>query len=270
MLDLELHGKRALVTGSSAGIGEAIARAFAREGVTVAIHGRNAERANKVAESIKKAGGKAVVVLGDLSRKADADRVAGQTIELLGGVDILVNNAGGADEGFKTWLETDSEQWTETYSQNVLSAVRLIRHLVPGMKKKGWGRVINVSSVVATQPFPMGPDYGAAKAALVNATVSLTKELSGTGVTVNTISPGPIRTAAFERVFRDIAKAQGWGEDWAEIERRAVKEMLQNPTGRVGTSEEVATAALYLASPLAGFTNGQNLRVDGGTAVGIN
>jgi len=270
MLDLKLGGKRALVTGSSSGIGEAIARSLAREGAAVVVHGRNAERAQRVADEINGQGGKAVVAIGDLARQQEASSVAGRAIEALGGIDVLVNNAGGADAGLKPWLEPTAEQWKDTFEQNLFSAVRLLRLLVPPMKKSGWGRVIQIASSVATQPFPFGADYAAAKAALINTTVSLAKDLAGTGITVNTVSPGPILTPAAERVFRDVAKVNGWGEEWPEIERQAVKHLVPNPTGRIGTAEEVAAAVTFLASPLSGYVNGANLRVDGGYVTAIN
>jgi NAD(P)-dependent dehydrogenase (short-subunit alcohol dehydrogenase family) len=270
MLDLKLTGKRALVTGSSSGIGEAIARILAREGAHVVVHGRNAERAQRVADQIRRDGGKAWVALGDLGQPDNARAVAKNALEALGGVDILVNNAGGADDGMKAWLETDLEQWHATFEQNIYSAVRLVRELVPDMTRSGWGRIIQVSSGVATQPFPIGPDYAAAKAAMVNATVSLAKALAGTGITVNTVSPGPIVTPAAERVFREVAKQRNWGDDWAQIERLAVESFVPNPLGRMGTPEEVAVAVAFLASPLASYIHGTNLRVDGGYVTAIN
>ena len=105
---------------------------------------------------------------------------------------------------------------------------------------------------------------------MVNATVSLSKAVAGTGITVNTVSPGPIRTPAAERVFRDIAKQRNWGDDWAQIERLAVENFVPNPLGRMGTPEEVAFAVAFLASPLDGYIHGSNLRVDGGTVTAIN
>ena len=270
MLDLKLTEKRALITGSSSGIGEAIARALARQGVRVVVHGRNRERAERVTESIRADGGKAWVALADLAQPDGARALARGALEALGGVDILINNAGGADEGFKGWLETEPAQWQATFEQNIFSTVRLIRELTPQMKTAGWGRIIQISSVVGTQPFALGADYSAAKAALINTTVGLAKALGGTGITVNTVSPGPIRTPAAERVFRDIGRQQGWGEDWAEIEQKAVQHIVPNPLGRMGTPDEIADAVLFLASPLASYIHGANLRVDGGYVTAIN
>ncbi|BAZ11648.1 putative 3-oxoacyl-(acyl carrier protein) reductase [Calothrix sp. NIES-4071] len=269
-MDLQLNGKRALVTGSSSGIGEGIAKTLAKEGAIVIIHGRNQERASRVAEEIKQNGGQAFVAVGDLSNDEEAKLVAESTMSAIEGVDILINNAGGADESNGGWLDTPIERWAATYSQNTLAAVRLIKLFVPQMKESGWGRVIQISSGVATQPIPVTPEYAAAKAAIVNLTVSLAKELAETGITVNTISPGTILTGGLERVVRGVANEQGWGTDWAELEKRAVRELWPNPTGRVGRVEDIATLVAFVASPLAGFINGANLRVDGGNIASIN
>jgi NAD(P)-dependent dehydrogenase (short-subunit alcohol dehydrogenase family) len=268
-MDLQLKGKRALVTGSSSGIGEEIAKTLAREGATVVVHGRNQGRANRVAEEIKQNGGQAFVAMGDLSKDEEAKQVIESAMAEMAGVDILVNNAGGSEES-KGWLDTPIENWAATYSQNTIAAVRLIKLLVPQMKEQKFGRIIQIASGVATQPVTTVPDYAAAKAAMVNLTVSLTKELAGTGITVNTVSPGTILTSGLERAVQQIAQERGWGTDWVELEKRTVQEIWPNPTGRVGRVEDIATFVTFVASPLAGFINGANLRVDGGNIASIN
>jgi 3-oxoacyl-[acyl-carrier protein] reductase len=264
MLDLKLTNKRALVTGSSSGIGAAIARALAGQGARVVVHGRDRERAERVCQSIRDTGGSAYVVLADLAHPQAARSVAGGALEALGGVDILVNNAGGLEEGLKQWPELEPRHWQATFEQNVFSAVRLVRELLPTMKAARWGRIVQISSAVATQPLAMGPDYAAAKAALGSTTATLAKHLTDTGITVNSVSPGPILTATAERVFGELAKERGWGEDWAQIERRAVESVMPNPLNRMGRVEEVADLVTFLASPLAGYIHGANFRIDGG------
>ncbi len=173
-MDLRLQGKRALVTGSSIGLGEAIARALAAEGAAVAIHGRQPERTCAVAADIEAHGGKVAVVLGDLTVEGEAQNIADSAIEQLGGIDILVNNAGGTGEKL-VWEDTPIRAWTESYERNVLAAVRLISRLLLPMRQSGWGRIVNVSSVAGVMPQPTGPDYSASKAAINNLNLSLTK-----------------------------------------------------------------------------------------------
>ncbi len=271
-MDLQLQGKRALITGSSSGIGAGIARTLAREGAAVVVHGRNRERAHQVAEQIRNHGGRVQLAIGDLTDDAQARQVAQAADAAFGGIDILINNAGGAaGQQQQDWMGTTPEVWAATYQTNVVSAVRLIRYFIPQMKQRGWGRIIQLASASATQPLPFSlPDYQASKAAVVNFTVGLAKYLGGTGITVNTITPGTILTPALERTFRDWARARGWGDDWDVIERRAVAEMFPNPSGRVGRIEDIAAMAAFVASPMAGFVNGANLRVDGGRVPTIN
>ena len=164
-MDLRLAGKRALVTGSSSGLGEAIAKLLAAEGVTVVVHGRDESRTNAVAEAIRTGGGKAEVALGDLATDAGADAVAAAA--LLGGhIDILVNNAGVLPR--QSWMEATAEIWAQTYNSNVISGVRMIQRLVPQMRERHWGRVIQIGGGLSMQPQASGPQYSATLAARHN------------------------------------------------------------------------------------------------------
>jgi NAD(P)-dependent dehydrogenase (short-subunit alcohol dehydrogenase family) len=263
---LELEGKRALVTGSSSGLGEAIARRLAGEGARLVVHGRNIERARRVAAEIRATGCEAHVAIGDLSRDDEAALVGDAVEAALGGIDILVNNAGGQSSGGgqATFFEATPAEWVAAYEGNVVSAVRMIQRFAPGMKAAGWGRIIQISSLVAHRPNLVIPDYAAAKAALNNMTVGLAKTLAGTGITVNSISPGVIMTEGVEGWFRKLAEQFGWGTDWPEIEKRAIAELAPNLCGRGGRPEDVAHAVMYLASPRAGFVTGTDMLVSGG------
>jgi 3-oxoacyl-[acyl-carrier protein] reductase len=261
-MDLQLTGKRALVTGSSAGLGEAIARMLAAEGAAVVVHGRDESRTRAVGDAIRSSGGRADLAIGDLSTDEGADLVA--RLALAGGdVDILVNNAGGYHH--LSWHDAKPALWMETYEKNVVSGVRMIQRLVPMMCRRRWGRVITIGGGLALQPAAPQPDYNASLAARHNLSVSLARELKGTGVTSNVVAPGAIRVQAVEDLLTRLAPSRGWGTSWEEIERGAVHEFVPNDVGRLGRPEEIAAAVAYLASPHADYVSGATLRVDGGT-----
>ena len=264
-MELQLKGKRALITGSSSGIGEEIARTFAREGAAVVVHGRNSERTKAVATSIRTDGGEAAFVTGGLLEQADVESVAAEAIEVYGGIDILVNNAGGRPEtGPSTWDEVSSTVWASCFALNVIAPAILASKVLPEMRRNDWGRLIQISSAQSYDPRPDTPEYGACKGAINTVTVSLSKNLEGTGVTANTISPGAIGTPALRAVMHSKASAMGWPEDPEELERVAVASRWPSTVGRLGKPGEIAAAVLLLASPLGGFITGANLRVDGG------
>jgi 3-oxoacyl-[acyl-carrier protein] reductase len=267
-MDLQLNGKRALITGSTSGIGRAIATALAAEGVTVLVHGRDAERAKATAAAIAATGGAASVVLGDLTHEAGA-RLVASGVEAFGGIDILVNNAAatGGDEG---WMAGGAAQWLDLYNTNVASAVRLIGALTPAMRTAGWGRVIQISSAAHPYPLPMKAAYSATKAALSNLTVSLSKELAGTGVTANTISPGPTLTDGFRELALTFARHHGMGEDADAATRALIDGPLANPSCRLAEPHEIAALTTLVASPLSASINGANLRIDGGFTPTVN
>ena len=267
-MELQLEGRRALVTGSSMGIGAATALALAREGAPVIVHGLEQDRVDGVVESIVSAGGTAQGAVADISQDDGAQKLAEAARAALGDVDILVNNAGILTPA--SWTDATPEMWADLYNVNVLGAVRLIRLLSPAMRQAGWGRIIQVSSTEAGSPFAIFPHYAATKAALVNLSVSLSKDLSRTGITVNTVTPGIIHTEGVEWFYRSVAEQRGWGDDWEAIEQKALEEILDNPVGRFGRVEEVADAVVFLASAGAAFINGANVRIDGGGAGNIN
>jgi len=260
-MDLQLKGKRALVTGSSSGLGEGIAKILAAEGAYVVIQGRREAELKRVDKEIADAGGRSAIAVGDLGTDAGADAVAEAAHRAFEGLDILVNNAGAFP--MIGWFDGTADGWNDLYNQNVGSMVRMIHRVVPAMKTLGWGRIVNIASAGGTQPPAEMPAYSATKAANMNMTVSLAKALAGTGITVNTLSPGPIVTGGFKDVFSKLGKQQGWGETWEEIEPH-VLQMMPSPTGRLGRVEDIADAVAFLVSPRAGFVTGANFRVDGG------
>ena len=263
-MDLRLAGKRALVTGSSSGIGEAIVKLLAAEGVAVVVHGRDESRANAVAEAIRAKGGEAEVALGDLTTDAGADAVA-VAAQAFGPLDILVNNAGAIPH--RSWTETTATDWAQIYNCNVISGVRMIQRLVPQMRERHWGRVIQIGGGLSQQPQAGGPNYNATLAARHNLAVSLARELKDTGVTSNVVAPGAILSSEAARAqLTHLAQARGWGgETWEEIEHNATQNIAPNDVGRLGRPEEIAAAVAYLASPVADYVSGATLRVDGGT-----
>jgi NAD(P)-dependent dehydrogenase (short-subunit alcohol dehydrogenase family) len=262
-MDLQLNGRRALVTGSSSGIGKAVARMLAQEGAAVVVHGRNRERAEEVAEEINAAG----VAIGDLSTDEGAASVYAEACKALGGnIEILVNNAGGSSTGNTTKgpANISIADFLSNYHSNALSAMRLCNLSIPDMAANKFGRIINVSSAVAVQPNNLGTDYTAAKAALNNYTVSLAGSLKGVGVTANTVTPGIIMVdgmIAFGRKKYDNPNLT-----IEEITQRLAADNVFDlpPVGRLGKPEDLAMVICLLSSPLSGYVTGSNYRVDGG------
>lgn len=262
-MELNLKGKKALVTGSSSGIGEAIAKCLAREGAEVIVQGRNKKELQRVVDEIKADGGCVEYVEGDLTNEIDVKKIVTHTMNTFKQLDILINNAGGFVE--RKWLEGTPQNWSDMFDQNVVSMVRMIQAFLPQMKNLGWGRIIQIASIAGINPDSDFPDYGVSKAANINMTISLAKELANTGITVNTVSPGPIATKGVKELFEKMAVEKNWGTDWNEIQKIVMKEMLPNMTGRFGKPEEVGNLVTFLASPLADYITGANFQIDGGS-----
>jgi NAD(P)-dependent dehydrogenase (short-subunit alcohol dehydrogenase family) len=268
-MDLQLSGKRALVTGSTQGTGAAIAHALAAEGAHLIVHGRDRERAEAVAGRITRQGGKAEIALGNLSSMAGAVEVAQTATSAFGGIDILFNNAALIGH-YETWDDTSDADWLGMYEGVVVVIQRMVKALMPQLLDLSWGRIINIASAQSGQPFAMMPDYAAAKCAVLNLTKSLSKRFDRTGVTVNVVSPGIIVTETIRKRMTEAAQREGRSTRWEDIERHVLETELNNPTGRLARPEDVAHLVAFLASPRAGYINGTNIRIDGGSNLTIN
>lgn len=264
-MELSLQNKTVFISGSTAGIGYAIAKGFAKEGAHVYLNGRDPLKVEEALRTITSEvpGSKVQGIVADLSTEPGFKKVSQE----LSDVDILVNNLGIYEP--VSFFESTDENWLHMFDVNVLSGVRLTRRYMPTMLKKGWGRVIFISSESAIQIPTEMIHYGMSKTAqlsIVNGLAQLTK---GTDVTVNAVLPGPTFSEGVERFIGDLAKQQNTSTK--EVEKQFFAEtrplsLLQ----RFITPEEVASSVLFLSSKWAAATNGANIRVDGGILKGLH
>jgi NAD(P)-dependent dehydrogenase (short-subunit alcohol dehydrogenase family) len=258
-MDLGMQGKVALVTGGSVGIGLAVAEAFAREGVHLALCARDEARVEAVGRRIAEEHGVDVLALrADVGRTEDLDRLCDAVEARFGGVDVLVNNAGtGSDE---TILAAPDGKWQEYWDLHVMAAVRLARRLQPGMAARGGGAIIHNASICATQPLYYEPIYNVTKAALAMLSKCMAHEFIGSGVRVNTINLGLVLTPDWVKTAK--ALTAGGPTTWEEHLEAIAHEAA--PIGRFASPEEVAHFFVFLASPLASYCVGSSYYVDGG------
>ena len=265
-MDLELHGRRALITGGSKGIGKAVALALAGEGVDVALMARNtAELDSAAAEIAAKTGRKAVAVKGDTGDDASVKAAVAAAMASLGGIDILVNAAAqpGGQAKPPGLLEITNEQFWADMNVKVMGYLRTAREVVPAMKTAGFGRIVNISGLAARQT---GTIIGSMRNVSVAAlTKNIADELAGSGITVTCIHPGLTRTEKTAGVIARRAAAEGLAE--AEVEARMA---AGNLSGRLITAEDIAAVALFLASPRSIAINGDVIAAGGGTRGAIH
>ena len=253
-MDLGIRGKTALVTAASKGMGKATAMGLAAEGVRVLMCSRTAADIKSAADEIRaKTGAEVVDMVADVTKKEDVDRLISRADEVFGGVDILVANAGGPPRG--SLGEMSDEQWYGAFDTTVLFVVRLIRGVLPSMKRKGWGRILTIQSVSVKQPVPGLLLSNAVRPGTAGLVKTLSEELGPHNITINVVCPGKILT---DRLLGGARQA-GLPED--EFVRRAG---LDVPLGRVGTPEEFANVMVFLASERASYVTGVALQVDGG------
>lgn len=243
---MELDGKKALITGASGGIGGAIATALHGAGATVGLSGTREAPLNALAQTL---GERAHVLPCNLS---DADAVSAlpkAASDTMGAVDILVNNAGITRDNI--FMRMSDEEWDQVIAVNLSAAMRLCRAVMRPMMKARWGRIVNITSVVGVTGNPGQVNYAAAKAGMIGMTKSMAYEVASRGITANCVAPGFIETAMTQELN---------DEQQAAI-------LTRIPAGRMGSSDEIADAVLYLARPAAGYVTGQTLHVNGGMAM---
>jgi NAD(P)-dependent dehydrogenase (short-subunit alcohol dehydrogenase family) len=258
-MTVDLQGRRALVTGSTAGIGFAIVQALVRAGASVIINGRNQETVGRAVARLLDTAPEAAIhgVAADAGSAEGAARLIAHAPD----VDVLVNSLGIFE--IKTFFEIDDPDWRHLFEVNVLSGVRLSRHYALGMRARGWGRVIFISSESGLNIPRNMIHYGMTKTAQLAVSRGLATEMAGSGVTVNAVLPGPTRSEGVERLLHERARIEN--KDLAEVEAAFFR--AERPTSlirRFAEPEEVANLVAYIASPLSSATTGAALRVDGG------
>lgn len=258
-MDLKLTDKKALITGSTAGIGFATARLMLQEGAEVVINGRSRERVDKAVAQLKELvpGAKVSGIAADFSRVNEIDALLAQLPE----VDILINNVSIFEP--KPFMEIPDEDWFRFYEINVMSGVRLSRHYVKPMLAKNWGRIIFISSESAINIPEEMVQYGMTKTAQLAISRGLAEYTKGTGVTVNSVLPGPTMSEGVGGFMQDLANAQGTSVE--EIEKNFFKDARPSSLlQRFTAVDEIANMIVYVSSPLSSATNGAALRADGG------
>ncbi|MBB5073615.1 3-oxoacyl-[acyl-carrier protein] reductase [Bartonella callosciuri] len=242
----KLTGRKVLVTGASGGIGEAIARCFHAQGAVVGLHGTREAKLKEVGADL---GQNVFVFPANLSERESVKQLAETAEREMGGVDILVNNAGITRDGL--FIRMQDQDWDDVLAINLTAAAILTRELIHSMMRRRYGRVINITSVVGVVGNPGQTNYCAAKAGLIGLSKALAQEIASRNITVNCIAPGFIKSAMTDKL--------------SEKQKETI--MAAIPMKRMGIGEEIASAAVYLASDEAAYVTGQTLHINGGMAM---
>ena len=257
-MDLGIQGRRALVCASSKGLGKGCAEALAGEGVDLILNARGAESLEATAANIRSTYGvSAVVVAADITTESGQAAV----LEAAGDIDILVTNAGGPPPGL--WSDWGRDDFIAAFDANLLTPIALIKASLPGMMDRGWGRIVNITSVAVKAPIPVLGLSNTARSGLTGYVAGVSRQVAGSGVTINNLLPGLHDTDRLVMLDKVDAGARGISEDDARQAR-----MQSVPAGRFGTSDEFGAACAWLCSAKAGFVIGQNILLDGGAFPG--
>ena len=256
-MKLGLEGRTAMVMAGSQGIGLASAQAFHAAGANVAICARSKGPLDEAAASMPGC----LAMTADVTSEADISAFVAATKDSFGGVDILVNNAGGPPPGL--FVDLGDDDWAKAVELTLMSAIRATRAVLPGMKERGWGRIVNVSSFGVKQPVPNLTLSNSIRMAVLGWAKALSNQVGPDGITVNTVCPGWTRTARVEKLFAQQSAQSGKSEE--EIEAALVQSI---PLRRAGEAEEIANCVLFLGSEAASYITGTAIAVDGGVAQG--
>lgn len=253
-----LKDRVAIVTGGAKGMGRGIALKFAEEGCDVVVNALHIEGAQKVADEIKATGRRAIAIKADITKSAEVQDMVDRTISEFGKIDILVNNAGGVSGAEGTIDVVTEEQWDKIIELNLKGAFLCCKAVVPHMKERKYGKIVNLSSMGAVHPSVSVLHYHAAKAGILGLTCNLAFELAPFNIYVNVIIPGPILTPFWEPVTEGMQDKESF---FAALAKKEI------PLGRIGTPEDIAGPTLFLASELSSYVSGQTIYVAGGQPI---